>query len=71
MPSFSQSQLDALLKAYASGALEVRHNGKTTIFRSLHEMKLLINALQSDIASSPSGKVNVMGGVSYSPPLSS
>jgi hypothetical protein len=55
MAGFTQAQLDAIKKAYASGVTRVSYDGKTTEYRSLAEMRQIIATIEADLASQ-SGK---------------
>jgi hypothetical protein len=48
--AYTQAQLDALKKAYASGALEVEYNGRRVRYRSLNEMAQIIEAIEAAIS---------------------
>lgn len=50
--AYTQSQIDALRAAIASGALVVRHENTTTTYRSLAEMKEIL----ADMVAEVSGK---------------
>ena len=65
--SFTVEQLNDLKKAYASGALMVKHGDKTTEFRSLTDMKKLIVALENEISQTKRSKKNFLGGKAYRP----
>jgi hypothetical protein len=45
--AFTQTQLDALRAAYASGATEVSYDGKTVKYRTLAEMARLIGEMEA------------------------
>jgi hypothetical protein len=48
--AYTQSQIDALKTAMASGVLTVRHGETTTTFRSLAEMQKQLSIMESDVA---------------------
>lgn len=50
MPAFTQSQLDAIRRAYASGVTSVMYDGKRTEYRSLAEMRVIISEIETDLA---------------------
>lgn len=64
---FTAEQLSNLKAAYASGALVVKHGDKTTEFRSLNDMKKLIEAMEKNISNSTPSKKSFMGGRAYRP----
>lgn len=45
--SFTQTQLDALREAYASGVTEVSYDGKTVKYRTLAELAQVIATVES------------------------
>lgn len=47
---YTQSQLDAIRRAYASGALRVTHEGRTTEFRSRQDMAQIIAEIENNLA---------------------
>ena len=49
--AFTSAQLTALEKAYASGALEVKHGDKTIKYRSGEEMLAALMKLRRELAS--------------------
>jgi hypothetical protein len=55
----TQSQLDALLKARATGVLEVEVEGRRTRFRNLDEMNTIIAALERDLGA-PQPPLNIV-----------
>lgn len=64
--SYSQVELDALRKAYASGVLEVRYDGKFTRYDSGPELLDRIRVIEADIARTTSGQpVHVAGYAAY------
>lgn len=60
--SFSQAELDALRKAYASGVLEVRYDGKMTRYDSGPELLDRIRVIETEIARAASGQVRPVAG---------
>lgn len=51
--SYTQSQLDALREAYASGVTEVSYDGKTVKYRSLAELAQVINTVANALGQGP------------------
>ena len=49
MTNFTQEEFDTLKKAYASGSLTVKHGDKLITYRSLNEMKKLLDAMSRDV----------------------
>ena len=47
--AYSQSQIDALKNAIASGVLVVRHGEKSTTFRSLAEMERTLKMMEEEV----------------------
>lgn len=50
MANYSQAQLEAIRAAYVSGVTRVSYEGRTTEFRSLAEMKAIIDEIEADLA---------------------
>ena len=50
--SYTQSDLDRLKKAFASGVTEVTYHGKTTRFRSLNDLRRAIAEVEGYLSSS-------------------
>jgi hypothetical protein len=50
MAGFTQGQLDAIKRAYASGVTRVSYNGANTEYRSLAEMRQIIATIEADLA---------------------
>lgn len=51
---YSQQQIEALKKAIALGALEVRYaDGRTVKYRSLAEMKAILSDMESELGLKP------------------
>lgn len=48
--AWTQAQLDAIRKAYASGVTRVAYDGKMTEYRSLAEMRTIISEIETDLA---------------------
>lgn len=52
--AFTQSDIDALKAAIATGALEVRYaDGRYTRFRSLKEMRETLELMERDVRTTP------------------
>lgn len=49
MAAYTQAQLDALRSSYAAGVTRVSYDGKSTEFRSLSEMKQIIDEIASEL----------------------
>lgn len=49
MADYTQSQLDALRASYAAGVTRVSYDGKSTEFRSLTEMRQIIDEISAAI----------------------
>lgn len=50
MAGWTQAQLDAIRRAYASGVTRVTYEGKTTEYRSLKEMREIMQTIEADLA---------------------
>lgn len=50
---FSQAQHDALAAALAQGVTTVEHNGKRVRYASLKDMLMLLDVMETDLASQP------------------
>lgn len=48
--AYTQTQIDALKAAMASGVLTVRHGETTNTFRSLSEMEKQLSIMEADVA---------------------
>lgn len=59
--SYTQSQLDALREAYASGVTEVSYDGKTVKYRSLAEIATAINTVANALGQGPSTRQHYPG----------
>jgi hypothetical protein len=53
MAVYTQSQIDALRRAYARGVTRVSYGDKTVEYRSLDEMKRVLAEMESDVAGAP------------------
>lgn len=47
--AYSQTQIDSLKKAIASGVLTVRHGETQTTYRSLAEMQKVLEMMESEV----------------------
>jgi hypothetical protein len=47
--AYTQGQLDALKKAYASGVKSVKHGDNIVVYADLREMKAAIDAIQAQL----------------------
>lgn len=65
MAGFTQAQLDAIKRAYASGVTEVSYDGKTTKYRSLIEMRQIIATIEADLAAQGGKKQPIAGFASF------
>lgn len=54
--AFTQSDLDAVNAAIASGELTVSHNGRTVTYRSMDDLMKARATIQADLASVVSGR---------------
>lgn len=63
--AFTQQQLDAIKRAYASGVTRVSYEGKTTEYRSLAEMREIIATIEADLAAQSGKKRPVSGFASF------
>lgn len=59
--AYTQTMLDALDAAIATGALRITHNGKTTEYRSMDEMVRVRNLIKQELAAA-AGAVNTGAG---------
>lgn len=57
--AWTQTQLDALNEAIASGVTTVSHNGKTVTYRSLKEMMELRDRMQWELANGSASRPQV------------
>ncbi len=51
--AYTQSQLEALEKAYASGTTRVTYGDKTVEYRDLLEIKRIISEIRAEISGAP------------------
>lgn len=65
MAGFTQAQLDAIKRAYASGVTRVSYDGKSTDYRSLAEMRQIIATIEADLAAQGGKKLPIAGFASY------
>ncbi len=64
--SFSQTELDALKAAYASGVTEVRYDGKVTVYDSGAALLARIRVIEAEIARTATGrKAPIVGLASF------
>lgn len=59
--SFTQSQLDALKAAYASGVKTVQHDGKSVTYRSLADMERMIERMETALNGKPRREMRRIG----------
>lgn len=50
--AYTQTQIDALKQALATGALTVKHGETLTTFRSLEEIQQIISDMENEVAGS-------------------
>jgi hypothetical protein len=48
--AYTQTDLDNLKRAYASGVTTVEFNGRRTTFRSLDELERVMTAVETEVA---------------------
>ena len=60
--SYSQAELDALRKAYASGVLEVRYDGKVTRYDSGPELLDRIRVIETEMSRAAGGSAAPVAG---------
>jgi hypothetical protein len=65
MAGFTQAQLDAIKRAYATGVTRVTYEGKTTEYRSLAEMRQIIATIEADLAAQAGRKLPIAGYASF------
>lgn len=65
MAGFTQAQLDAIKRAYATGVTRVTYDGKTTEYRSLDEMHRIITTIEADVAAQAGRKKPIAGYASF------
>jgi hypothetical protein len=63
--SWSQAELDALRRAYASGTLRVTYNGKTVEYGSADDLLKRIQTIESAIAAASGSPRPVAGYASF------
>lgn len=63
--AFTQSQLDAIKRAYATGVTKVSYEGKTTEYRTLAEMRQIIATIEADLAAQAGRKQPIAGYARY------
>ena len=51
--AYTQTQIDNLKRAYASGVLTVREGETSTTFRSLEEIKDAIREMEEEVSGTP------------------
>jgi hypothetical protein len=59
MAGFTQAQLDAIEKAYASGVLVVEYEGQRTTYRSLNEMERIMSKIRLALSGGAAERVSV------------
>lgn len=62
--AFTQTQIDALKKAIASGVLTVRHGDTSTTYRTLAEMERALALMQSEVNASTATPRRTVAGFS-------
>lgn len=55
----TQTELDAIKAAYYQGVAEVQYKGRTIKYRSLSEMKRIIDDLERQLGSSQSNTISL------------
>ena len=63
--AYTQQQVDDLEKAIAQGALRVRYNDKEIIYRSLEEMRAILNEMKNALGINKKGKSSILGIKTY------
>ena len=58
--SYTQTQVDAMRAAIASGATRVRMNGEEVQYRSLNEMRSILADMEASVGSTKRPKVGVV-----------
>jgi hypothetical protein len=51
--AYTQTQIDALRAAIASGLLTVRHGDTSTTYQSLKEMREVLREMEAEVGGSP------------------
>ena len=64
--SWTQSELDALKRAYASGTLRVSYDGKTVEYGAAVDLLSRIRTIEREIAGGSSEKLPVAGHAGFS-----
>jgi len=59
MARYTQGQLEAARRAYASGVTRVTHDGMTTEYRSLAELRQIISDMEADLSAALSPRPQV------------
>lgn len=65
MAGYTLEQLAAIKEAYASGITRVSYDGKSTEYRSLAEMKQIIDTIENSLATDAGKPRPVVGYVSF------
>lgn len=63
--AYTQAQLDAIKKAYASGITRVSYDGNSTEYRSLADMRQIIATIEAELATQAGRKPPVAGFAAY------
>ena len=63
--AYTQAQLDAIKRAYASGVTRVSYDGNSTEYRSLADMRQIIATIEAELAAQGGKKQPVAGFASY------
>ena len=58
--AYTQTQIDALKTAMASGVLTVRHGETTTTFRSLAEMQKQLSLMEAEVGTATRTRVRYL-----------
>ncbi|MEP3857722.1 MAG: hypothetical protein ABJM39_11855 [Porticoccus sp.] len=61
----TQTQLEAIKSAYYKGVQEVSYNGRTVKYRSLAEMKRIIDELERELGTSKPNIISLTTGRGY------
>lgn len=62
MAAYTQAQLDAIRRAYASGVTRVTHDGMTTEYRSREDMRRIIAEIEAELAAEATGRGQPVAG---------
>lgn len=65
--SYTQTQLDALREAAASGVTEVSYDGKTVKYRTIAELMQMITIVERALAPAPVTRQNYPGFRRFAP----